>query len=464
MALFITLHQLFPYAILLLSGFGLLAFMLAPYLGKEPQPMRFGQSFALTGLVIWAVLILFHVYTTTPTEGASDMELHLFSSYTSAWNSWSGEQTCQILYKLLQFFPLGVLLPLAQDQFLTWRRTAFLGLTVAFGLEFLQLSTAHGSFSIDSLFQHFLGCLAGYFITMAVLAVIRREKPVGAVLRALVIPLGFTALFIGALITYHLQEYGNLSIVPSYAQPMPRVTLTLDTELEDTAPTGALYLCDIPQADTITSLLCEELNLTLSPKPKFKNSAWQYSFSDSEGSQSYQLSYRSRSGHWTLSALHADQVAVSGDMDRLRWRWESWLTENGLLSSEATYSLSESGVLSWTSEAPEDLSNYQKDFSAGTIAVTLTRGGLPKSIDSTMLFYHYVKSVELLSPAAAYRQIEQGNFSLDEPLSYGDTLSIVDCTLSYCLDSKGYYQPTYDFSAVINQQEEPVTLTVPALS
>ncbi|MCD8009141.1 MAG: hypothetical protein LUF68_09495, partial [Clostridiales bacterium] len=182
----------------------------------------------------------------------------------------------------------------------------------------------------------------------------------------------------------------------------------------------------------------------------------------SEDGREYAFSISLRDGSWQFSAQEEEDVYVSGSLDSVRWRWESWLTENQLLDRAAVYSLDESGSLCWAMDPPEDLAAYQNDFTAGTLVIALTRGDIPASITSTMATYQYVREAEILSPAEAYQMVEQGRFSWGQALQRGDQVTVTDCQLTYATDSKGYYQPVYTFSCTVNG-EEADPISVPAL-
>ena len=62
----------------------------------------------------------------------------------------------------------------------------------------------------------------------------------------------------------------------------------------------------------------------------------------------------------------------------------------------------------------------------------------------------YVKSCPIISEEAAYEQIKQGKMHFYEDGTASYDITVENVRLVYQKDSKGYYQPVYQFDAVIN--------------
>ena len=70
---------------------------------------------------------------------------------------------------------------------------------------------------------------------------------------------------------------------------------------------------------------------------------------------------------------------------------------------------------------------------------------------------------KLISQAQALEQVRAGNFEQYVPFLPGDTLHIIGCELTYVYDTKGFYQPVYEFSGYLNDEENLWTCRIPAL-
>ena len=75
----------------------------------------------------------------------------------------------------------------------------------------------------------------------------------------------------------------------------------------------------------------------------------------------------------------------------------------------------------------------------------------------------YVTTEDIISPNEAYAQVEGGNFEQYVPFQQGDVLCIEECGLSYIYDTKGFYQPVYQFRGYVNSAEYVWICQIPAL-
>ncbi len=462
MELLLSLKNAIPLAVALLVNLGL-SLAICRQWRRLNQPMQTCQGVMLTILSAWAAAALTLVLL-FPGSTASQANLHLLSTFRSAWNQWSLAELSQILLQFALFLPLGLLAALLGEPFcrLRWLLPASVSCTAT--LSCAKFLLERGSFVLDDLLLNTLGTLVGFFLGRLIWAIWHRERLGPPLVRALVLPVCCLVALGGALSVYYGSEVGNLSLSPSYRQSMGDVTLTLETTLSEEAGAASVYRNTISSAvrpgDAIATELAAELDLELSSTVRRTGNQRRFTLSG-EDEQEYTFSISLRDGSWQFSSQE-EGVSVSGSLDSVRWRWESWLTENQLLDGTAVYSLGEDGSLRWNLEGPEELSAYQNDFSAGTLAITLTRGDIPASITSTMATYQYVWTAEILSPAEAYQLVEQGRFSREQDLQRGDRLTVTGCQLTYATDSKGYYQPVYTFSCTING-EEAEAISVPAL-
>ena len=69
----------------------------------------------------------------------------------------------------------------------------------------------------------------------------------------------------------------------------------------------------------------------------------------------------------------------------------------------------------------------------------------------------------IISEKEAYEQVRRGKFEQYVPFQPGDTLHITECKLEYRYDTKGFYQPVYEFSGYINSSENLWVCQIPAL-
>ncbi|MCD7757246.1 MAG: VanZ family protein [Clostridiales bacterium] len=463
MELLLSLKTVFPLVIALLVN---LALSLAIYRQwrRLHQPLQTYQGILLAVLSCWAaaavVLVLLF-----PGNTSGQTNLYLFSTFRSAWNQWSLTELLQILLQFALFLPLGLLAALLGEPFCRLRWLLPVSISCTATLSCAKFALERGSFTLDDLLLNTLGTLTGFFLGKLIWTVWHKERLGPPLVKALVLPVCCLVALGGVFSVYYGSEFGNLALSPAYRQSMGGVTVTVEAALSEEEGTASVYRNAIASTarpgDTIASLLATEMNLNLSSTVLQTGQQRQFALTDQEGRE-YAFSISLRDGSWQFSSQEDEGVSVSGSLDSVRWRWESWLTQTQLRDRAAVYSLDDSGSLRWDMSAPEDLATYQNDFTAGALVITLTRGDVPASITSTMATYQYVQEAETLSPAEACQLIKQGRFSWGQALQRGDQLTVTGCQLTYATDSKGYYQPVYTFSCTVNG-EETEAISVPAL-
>lgn len=70
----------------------------------------------------------------------------------------------------------------------------------------------------------------------------------------------------------------------------------------------------------------------------------------------------------------------------------------------------------------------------------------------------------MISEREAYAQVQAGNFKQYVPFQSEDTLYVIGCSLEYVYDTKGFYQPVYEFTGYVNDMENPWVCQIPALA
>ena len=117
---------------------------------------------------------------------------------------------------MLLFAPLGFLLPLLGKRMQRFTTVLLWSLLVTVMIEAAQLLTGRGIFELDDIVHNILGSMAGYFLISAILACAEKKKiTIKPILKALIIPLFFAAVFSSAAIAYRNKEFGNLPIIPA---------------------------------------------------------------------------------------------------------------------------------------------------------------------------------------------------------------------------------------------------------
>lgn len=102
----------------------------------------------------------------------------------------------------------------------------------------------------------------------------------------------------------------------------------------------------------------------------------------------------------------------------------------------------------------------------GTLYCTMFPNEELGEIDSHILSLQCYSREFGKSEIEALQQIKNGKFNIDAELPKDCNIEIENCSIIYLADSKSYYQPVYQFDAVISSDgnDEKTEILVPVLS
>ena len=430
-----------------------------------------GQWVVLFFLTCWFLLVL---SLTTLSRGASytgSINISFFSGYINAWNQWSTSEFQLIIFNMLMFSPLGFLLPLLWKRAEKLKVIVITSLAFTSSIEIIQLISGRGIFEFDDLFNNFIGSLMGYFFIMAILGSLRQRKfEMASILRALIIP-SFVSIVVGVtFLIYELQPYGNMSILPSERQNIEDIDIQTELDFSEESATAAIYH-----------------NINAGRKRKMKEIAQQISeleditFSNTERREGnnrdmfgvnpneieYLFTYVTRTGTWDLTNFTNEGGPASLTEDQINvysQKYESWLSKNSLLPKTAAFYIQhDDTILRWDCEEPEDIINGGEDFCSGGIMLGLDEQGNLALLDHFISQNQFITMEEIISPRQAYEKVLDGEFYQFVPFQKGDLLVIEDWEISYTYDTKGFYQPVYEFTGYINDTENTWVGKIPAI-
>lgn len=427
--------------------------------GKRKLPLKKGITVLL--LIMWFGIVM---VLTTFSRGQNFegwVNLRLFSGYLSAWHQWSLSEFQLIIFNMLMFLPLGFLIPLLGKRTRGFMPVLLASLAVTIGIELIQMISRRGIFELDDILHNTIGSIAGYLIMNAILdSVERRKLAVRSAGLALCIPLVFVLLFTGALAVYQTKELGNLSIRPAIKQDMREVEVELKAELPEEAETAALYVSgrifNPEYGQEMAALVGRSFGLQRKEGKRIDGMNRIWTFVDRDGNP-YTFNYNLQDGGWQLY-IQGDRNSTKSEEETAKRKefYEGWLRSNHILPADAVFSIQNGDTLRWDSRQPvAGIAKNGKDFAEGMIML------VPSAEDQQAppdLFYamhenKYVRQVELISPAQAYEEVLRGNFSMYNDLKKGDLLRIEQVELGYLYDSKGYYQPVYNFTGTVNGEK-----------
>ncbi|MDR6550213.1 glycopeptide antibiotics resistance protein [Paenibacillus qinlingensis] len=423
-----------------------------------------------------AVLLLgylFMVFSLTilnrGTSADKEINLNLTSSYLDVWNTWSNTSFLLLVYNIAMLFPLGILLPLVSPKFQSLKAILCISLSFTLGIETFQWITHRGIFELDDLVHNTLGALAGYLIMNAILDITyAKQINKRSLLSAAIIPLFFVCLFGGARVVYHAQEFGNMGIRPAIGTNMSNVTVSSQITLSPNSSMLPIYYDENANQPELALKIISKLQHSI-PLPLVQSSGrdgdnLQYSFGKTKDS-AYYLNYFLRTGTWTMYDDIADHNQKRTD-ETTGHNVEQILKDNAFIPSDADLKLDPNGTFRWDAPSVEP-STLSKDFSHGVVMVDVESSGQISSLMYGVFKNKYIRQVQVIAPAAALEKIKKGEFdsyNTRTPFTPGTQIKITEMNIIYLYDSKGYYQPVYQFEGSVNDEVGKFSVSIPALA
>ena len=426
------------------------------------------QIAGMTLLCCWAILVIGLTSLSRGSNFRGSINIDFLGGYISAWNHWSISELQLILFNMLMFAPLGFLLPLV------WKKAEKLWVTLAVSLavtaliEVFQFFTGTGIFELDDLFHNLIGSLFGYFCIMAILLPLREKVfRFAPAARVLLIPCAI-GLTLGAVFyAYDRQPYGNMSILPAAKQDMSQVRIITEWEPSRQNTAASVYknkyAGDKTYIQRIKSQLAELEGLTFSKMTRREAENYVYTGTDANGSE-FQENFFFRSGQWSYTTFAEEAAQLTEDsVSRLRARYESWMKEIDLLPESAEFSVQNGDTLRWDAVPTHDILSGTQAFQNGSVMIQFDEAGNMISFYYLISWNEFAAAENIISEKEAYAQVQQGNFEQYVPFEQGDTLHVTKCELTYLYDTKGFYQPVYQFSGYLNDRDHFWSCRIPAL-
>ncbi len=425
------------------------------------------QQFLVAFLMLgWLAIVLGLTLFTRPAMFEGWFNFRLFSGYINAWNNWSLSEFQLIVFNMLMFTPLGFLLPLLTKRMRRFLPVLLLSLTVCIGIEMLQMLTHRGVFELDDMFHNTLGSMIGYFLAEAIIACLERRRLIAKpILRALMIPFAFMLLFFGALTVYNAKELGNLPIRPAIPQNMGQVTLELNAVLPDTSEPAALYrnerIFNLAYGTEQAGRLAKEFGLQQQGGMRTDGNNRVFLFQD-DAANGYSFTYSLPDGTWSLYCENGTPATGKAALEEQAPRFEGWFLETGLLPSTAVFSIQNANTLRWDAYPPQEPAQANADYASGQIMINPSvQAAAPCHLFYAIAENTYFRQVNIITPEQAYAEIKNGQFEQYQDFVPGERLTVDRYALTYVYDTKGYYQPAYQFEGTRNN--EPWSCRIPAI-
>ena len=321
-------------------------------------------------------------------------------------------------------------------------------------------------FDLDDLLGNTVGTMIGYGLFTMVVFIgvkIKKEKQSRKMISVIALQLPFlmtVSLFSIIFSIYASLELGNnpYRYIETYDKNLIKVSLAVElTDKSITLPTYEIQTLTVDEAIEKGSQLLKNLGTTIdeSRTDVYENSLIIYSSDNNR----YSLSIEYKGGIYRLTnfeALYPDTEDGSEPKPI-----------TGLKQNTIRESLKDAGIVIPNECEFEILDNGQYRFTAsmiktengimdGTIECTYYCEQGMGTINYSIITCTPYKEYAAISEQQAYEKITNGEFGCfsNETLN----IEVKSCTLVYIIDSKGYYQPTYQFECLVNGNESDILI------
>jgi glycopeptide antibiotics resistance protein len=375
------------------------------------------------GVLICYLVVVFGATLWSRSEGGwSRRKIEpLFYSYRDAWINFSGAAWRNIILNFCMFIPFGLWLPIGRKKFRKAWKTYLAGFALSLTIELLQFVSQRGRFEFDDLLGNTVGTMIGYGLYAVVFWFAGRCSFRIVSVAFLQLPLILTvAAFAIIFVKYDAQELGNNPY--HYIEAYDNLGIYVNTECEfrteaenlNVYETVTLTVEEAKAKGEPSSLTCFDVLY-----PQGNLTAEKVSGAD-EGTIRKALG---------AIGFEIPEEAVFRELESGDYQFEISMleTDEGVLNG--TFACSYYGEL-----------------------------GIGRGTNNLIACTPY-KEYPVISEQEAYEKILQGEFKWSG--SGQMEIQVESCSVEYCLDSKGFYQPNYQFACVINGEEG--VIVIPAI-
>ena len=395
-------------------------------------------------------------------DGWREISFHPFRAWREAWNDFSFKSWANVLLNVALFVPAGFLLPLQWKGLRKGSRAIPACFALSLGIELLQLAFARGVCDVDDLIANTLGGALGFFLVMAMLGIRKR----GQLLRYGALFLGLLAVLALPFGIYGLKTYGNLPDAPAYRLNTSKTQWSLACELPVSPVSVPVY-----RTETVSKSACAEM--------------YRY-FADLTGSEQGVESYYQEMAYYNLNPGgilqvyyhdgsweylgpgHWDDTFRNPEGPKPQWKER---TREQVEEALTSYPCSIPGPAEFLSEGDGwyqfscDRLEVSDTLWAGTLRCRLTPEGEVMEILAKLIPFTYHSDAAILTAEQAWQKLQKGWFKDNLGYAYRPPMQVnaAACVLSYTVDTKGFYQPVWEFQ-LTSDNGFSGTVMIPAVS
>lgn len=401
----------------------------------------------LKQLIVNALLLGYIIVVLIATLGGrtaqyGKISLELFSSYRFAINYFDMNAWRNLILNICMFIPLGILLPFLHRCFKKCYVTYGCGFLFTLFIEFFQFILKRGIFELDDLFNNTLGCMIGfgfYALGYYVIHKVKKEHPDIKKLILKLFPLLLTVIsFTVIFVNYYTKDLGNIRQAYYQTIDTSKINIVNTADLSDEHQTDYVYQVKKYDEDE-----CYQI-----AQIYFQNHQEQIEDNYTETSNSTMLFY-SQDRNMIVT------VDYNGGVTYMYLDDYSYQLNEGLSFNEVKEVLSQYDINIDSSAHFNNLGEGYYEiivdqlsddgFTKGTLNCQISEDKELVKLENNIVFYKQYKKYSLISTNEAFQQIKKGHFNIDYLENIEDEIVINKVRLNYIQDSKGYYQPVYEF-------------------
>lgn len=368
--------------------------------------MKGSKKLKLSKIALCSIFLIYITVVLGATIGSrfsnySSVNLHLFSSYKDAYNNFSLGEWRNIILNILMFVPIGFLLPLLFKKCQCFYITYLAGFFLTLFIEILQLITKRGIFELDDILNNTLGCAIGL---------------------------------------------GNLSINNNYKVNMSKINLhtklNLDNEFKK-AYVYESYVGSKEDAINLANKIFSKLNTNIDES---QNNEYDDTiiFKSEKGDYSLWVNYKGL----TTSFISFKQTEAKGK-EKLTYEEVQAILNKFDIELPKDVDFKDNGDGNYSISL--DMVKSKDMYIDGDLICTINENNTVSNFTNNVISYKPYKEYDILSLQEAYNEILAGNFKFYAMPNKVSNIEVIDSNLIYLLDSKGFYQPVYDFTININE-------------
>ena len=415
----------------------------------------------------WSIFLIYIIIVLGATIGHRDsgyesINLHLFSSYKEAYNNFSLGEWRNIILNILMFVPIGFMMPLLIKKCERWYINYLVGFCITLFIETLQLISKRGIFEVDDIVNNTLGCVIGYGIVMIFLSLFKRKKVIqkhkALIITAYQIPLIVSIISISVIfINYNKQELGNLSISNSYNIDMSKVDVSTKVNLDNKSKKVDVYESYVGNKEDAINLANKIFSKVNTKVDESQNDEYDDTIVFKGENDDYTLwvNYKGL----TTWFIDYSQFEAKGKENLTYKEFRDLISKFDIkLPKEADFEDCGEGNYSISL----DMVKLEDVYLNGELTCKISENNIVSDFTNNIISYKPYKQYQILSLKEAYNEILQGKFKLLDVLERNSKMEVTGVDLIYQLDSKGFYQPVYNFEVNIDKKENH-NIYIPAL-